>query len=379
MLSRYIPGIILPLVLCGMPAASCANGEAKDPVSEDDQIPAVSFVCVGDNLIHEQILRSLEKDAAGRYIFDELYAPVKDKISAADIAFVNQETVCGGEELQLSDWPRFNSPHEVLDGLRETGFNWISTANNHSLDRDEKGICSQLDYISGLEGVVQTGTHATKEDSETPLVLTVNGIRVGIASYTFGTNGILPPPGKEYLVDLIDESALRADMILLTEESDIQIVAMHWGEEYSREPADEQMRLAQTLADWGVDVIIGAHPHVVQTPAFLKGADGNTTLVYYSLGNFISSQAEPDLMLGAMARFEIGYDKVSREAKFRIAEAIPIVTHISSDYRNYGVYMLEDYSETLAEDHALAGIGLSRGFLSARAREVFGKETGWSG
>ena len=200
--------IILFIILFAFFAA-CSKDEAAPgsqempgmqemlPGSQDEEALVVSFVCVGDNLIHEQIWRRREKNADGRYSFGDLYKPVKALVSAADIAFVNQETVCGGEALTLADWPRFNSPQEILDALKETGFNWVSTANNHALDRGDEGVSAQLDYLSKMEGVVQTGTHATRDDSEESRILLVNGVRVGLASYTYGTNGIAAPVGKE--------------------------------------------------------------------------------------------------------------------------------------------------------------------------------------
>ena len=352
-------------------AVGCAGNKAAAPEATDNSTVTISFACVGDNLIHEQIWRSRKKEADGAYDFAGLYAPVKEIIMAADIAFVNQETVCGGEALTLSDWPRFNSPQEILDALYETGFNWISTANNHALDRNENGVRAQLDYISKLEGVTATGTHLSWEDSAAVQTIEINGVRIGVASYTYGTNGIAPPQGMEYLVDMIDETRIQEDMGALAKVSDIQVVAMHWGEEYSFEPTDEQLKFAQLLADSGADVVIGAHPHVVQMPVLLKGAAGNTTLVYYSLGNFMSSQTEPDLMIGAMARFDIEYSTASQSVTFLSVETLPLITHISSGYQSYAVYPFRDYTEGLALDHALAPKGFSHSFLSERIGEIF--------
>ena len=351
--------------------AGCADTNRETPAASE-HITTISFVCVGDNLIHEQIWRCHKKGEDGRYNFADLYAPVKEIVLAADIALVNQETVCGGEALTLADWPRFNSPQEILDALIITGFNWISTANNHALDRGEKGVLAQIDYIAKKPGVTWTGTHTSWEERARPRIIVKNGVRIGMASYTYGTNGIAPPLGQEYLVDIIDETRIREDMLALTKESDIQVIAMHWGEEYSVEPTKEQQKLAQLLADAGADVIIGAHSHVVQTPVFLQGANGNTTLVYYSLGNFMSSQTEPEQMLGAMARFDIEYDTVLQNSHIISAEILPLITHISADYQTYTVYPFEDYTAELARDHALAPQGFSLNYLSERIKEVFG-------
>ena len=386
--------LLLLLLVAGIPLVACSSSSGPDTSSTsfdigsdttlsdrdaDSMIPPeariirVSFAAVGDNLIHGSVYRYGQR-SDGSYNFDMLYAPVAPYIEEVDIAFMNQETVCGGTELGLADYPCFNSPKEILDAVYYAGFDWINTASNHSMDAHDYGIISQLDHIATLPGLVQTGTHSSWEDFNTPTVIEVSGVRIGLASYTYGLNGFILPDGEEYLVDLIDIEKITSDIEKLKEVSDVQIVNMHWGDEYQYYPNDEQQYLAQYLADLGVDVVIGEHPHVVQPTTMLTGAGGNKTLTIYSLGNFMSAQDEPPRMLGEMARWVLCYDPLTKEVSFENVEIWPLVTHYVSGWTGFESYALRDYTNELAATHSLSYKGLSREFLINLSREVFGDE-----
>ena len=337
------------------------------------EIKTATFAAVGDNLIHLTVYLT-HRLADGSYNFDDVYAPVAPYIKEVDVAYINQETVCGGSELGLSDYPCFNSPHEILDAVDKAGFDWLNTASNHTFDVGEAGILSQLDYLQKLDGLIQTGTQASQEDAETATVIEVNDIKLGLASYTYGLNGFVTPAGKEYLVNLIDRDKIKADIEKLNQLSDVQMVSMHWGTEYSHEPNAEQTELAQFLSDLGVDVIVGAHPHVVEPTTFITGAQGNKTLVIYSLGNFLSAQDEPPRMLGEMARWSISFNPSNKEVTFDNIEILPTVTQIYPGYSGFAVYLLKDYTDELASQHMLASRGLSRSYLIDLAQNVFGDE-----
>jgi len=303
-----------------------------------------------------------------------MYAPMRQYFEEVDVAFINQETICGGVELGLADYPCFNSPHEILDAVYAAGFNWINTANNHSMDARSTGIYSQLNHVASLPGLVQTGTHASWDDFNTPTVIEVNGLRIGLASYTYGLNGFSLPYGEEYLVSLMEAEQIASDFEKLNAVSDVQIVCMHWGSEYQYYPNDEQIWYAQFLADLGVDVVVGGHPHVVQPTTMMTGAGGNETLVIYSLGNFISAQDEVPRMLGEMARWTICYDPVTEIVSFEDIEIWPTVTHFVSGWTGFVAYALKDYSDDMASGHIFRYKGLTRDALISLSLDVFGNE-----
>ena len=159
----------------------------------------------------------------------------------------------------------------------------------------------------------------------------------------------------------------------LNQISDVQVVSMHWGQEYQFVPDGEQQRLAQLLSDAGVDVIIGGHPHVIQPVDYLTGSGGNETLVIYSLGNFLSSQNVNDQMLGGMARFKISFNKANDEVSFKDVAFWPTITYIGDNYQTYQVYALKDYTDELANQHMLhvyGGQDTSREYFINRVNEI---------
>ncbi len=346
--------------------------EEKETIEEDkiEEKKEVSFLAVGDNLIHNLIYYSADQ-GDGTYNFDSIYARTADKIAAADVAYINQETICAGTELGLSSYPVFNGPYEVLDGVANAGFDWISTSSNHSMDFGETGILNQLDYIEQLP-LVQTGTHADEEDAKTYRVIEREGLRIGLLSYTYGLNGFVLPQGKEYLVDLIDEDKIQTDMEELNEISDVQIVTMHWGTEYQFEPNEEQQYLAQLLSDLGADVIIGTHPHVLQPMDLLTGKDGNETLVWYSLGNFVSAQDENYRLLGGMATWNLIYDPNDQSVTFENICFEPTVMYFDAAGTDVQVYPLSEYEDELGTTHMISYQDMTKQYFIDLSKEIMG-------
>ena len=227
-----------------------------------EEVHTMSMIAVGDNLIHGAVY--YYNNYNGTYYFNDIYENTNYLTQEADFAFINFETICGGTELGLSSYPMFNGPYEVIDGVASAGFDWLSGSSNHTMDRGEQGILNELNYIhTNYPDITITGIHDSLEDYQSLKVVEVNGIKVGLLDYTYGLNGIELPAGKEYLVDQIDETKILNDLHRLNEVSDIQLVSMHWGTEYSMDVNEEQKHLAQAMVDAGADIIIGTHPHVI--------------------------------------------------------------------------------------------------------------------
>lgn len=371
-MKKLLAGIALVIILAG-----CSKGEVEkrslriDSRSDDEPVE-VSFSAVGDNLIHDFIYMN-NQNPDGTYRFDYMYEPTRYLTSDADISYINQETICGGEALGLSGYPAFNGPTEILDAVHGAGFNWLAAASNHSMDRGENGIVSQLNYLDqNYPDMMVTGSQRSAKDSRLR-VKEINGVKVGFTTYTYGLNGYALPVGKEYLVNLIDDEVIRADMEELNQISDVQVVSMHWGQEYQFVPDSEQERLAQLLSDAGADVIVGGHPHVIQPMDYITGSGGNETLVIYSLGNFLSSQNVNDQMLGGMARWKISFNKATDEVSFKDVTFWPTITYIGDNYQTYEVYALKDYTDELANQHMLhlyGGQDTSREYFINRVNEI---------
>lgn len=369
---------ILTAALAVLLAGCAQNAPVQQEQPEEEKViiekdREVSFLAAGDNLIHGLIYYSGDQ-GDGSYSFDRMYERVSDEISSADIAYLNQETICGGTQLGLQSYPTFNSPYEILDSVAAAGFDWISTSSNHSMDVGEEGILSQLSHLEELPQLIQTGTNASADEAKEYKVIEKNGVKIGLLSYTYGLNGFALPDGKEYLVNLIDEDRIREDMKALNQISDIQVVSMHWGVEYQFEENEEQRALAQLLSDEGADVIIGTHPHVLQPMEVLKGEEGNETLVMYSLGNFVSAQDVNSRMLGGMAKWTLVYHPSDKSVSFKNICFEPTVMYFDPSGTDVQVYPLSEYTDDTGASHYLSAYGqdMSKQYFIDLVKEIMG-------
>lgn len=259
----------------------------------------LSMALVGDALYHTSVYKDgLQSD--GTYNYDKQLTYIKDLLENYDLAYYNQESILGGKELGLSTYPRFNSPYEVGDAYVKAGFNLISLANNHTLDRGEKAVLNSLNYWKTKNDIMTAGSYSSVEDRTRSHVATKNNITYAFLSYTTLTNGLRVPEGKDYLVNVYSDEKAKADIEALPDNVDIIIVAIHWGIEYSHTPSEQQRTIANYLSNLGVDIIAGTHPHVIQPVEHI-----NNTVVFYSLGNFISSQKGIDRLIGLFGSLDI--------------------------------------------------------------------------
>ena len=325
--------------------------DTTDAVTEPPAQETVTLYMVGDVLLHERVTESgLSED--GTYNFDHFFAHVKDDIESADIALVNQEVILGGEALGISGYPNFNGPFEVGDALAEAGFDVVLHATNHALDRNGDGIMNCLGYWKTVHPEIAVlGINESEADSEKVYIREVNGIKVAILNYTYGSNGIEPPYDMPYAVNYLDEETLRRDIAYAEENADFTVVCPHWGTEYEHEPDDSQRYWAGIMTECGADLIIGTHPHVIEPVEEIGGVP-----VFWSLGNFINSTAEEgagvaDRMLGAAAKVTLAKDS---DGAVTVSEysAEPLVCHVA-DGKGMTTYRLSDYTGELAEENLI--------------------------
>ena len=260
---------------------------------------SMSLVMVGDALIHDKIYNEAKTLGNGTYDFKPMLSLIKPLIESYDLAYYNQETILGGTSIGVSSYPSFNSPQEVGDAFIDAGFNLVSLATNHTIDRGEKAVINSRDYWNSKGDVLAVGSYSSFQERDEIDIREVNNISYTMLNYTYGTNGINVPSGKEYLVNVWPctgnnpssdtkyqnyKEKVKSDIEKVRDKVDVLMVAMHWGIEYQLSPNDYQKDMARYLESLGVDIIIGTHPHVVQPIEWI-----NDTLVIYSLGNFISA------------------------------------------------------------------------------------------
>lgn len=312
----------------------------------------VSFVAVGDNLIHDTVYEQAAARSSGGYDFTDAYERIAEYIEKPDVAIINQETIISTEH-NVSSYPMFNSPVEVGEEMLEIGFDVFNIATNHSLDCGEKGLISAINFWKN-KNAITCGAYLNAEDMSNIPTHEVNGVRIAYLGFTDSANGLsLPSDSDVILVRAADESLLQQRIIKAKEIADVVIVSAHWGNEYTHEPTDSQRELAEKLAMWGADVIIGTHPHVIQPVEYITNQDGRKTLVAYSLGNFISAQNRGPRMLGGMLNFEIVKNNTTGEVVLENVKFSGVVTHYGYGCSNIRVYPLEAYTEELASKHGV--------------------------
>lgn len=327
--------------------------ETPTPTPEPEpETYTVELIAVGDNLIHTGII-SAGKNSDGTYNYDFMYENILNEISDADVKIINQETMFVKDRSQYSGYPTFGSPYEIGDAIINAGFNVVTHATNHSYDKGETGILNTTSYWKEHPEVLMTGVYDSQEAYDTISIMEVNNIKIAFLNYTYGLNGLKVPADKKYYVNtLYDEDKIISDLQKANELADFVIVLPHWGSEYIYEPTEYQISWARVFVENGADLIIGAHPHVVEPLDYILKEDGTEVPCYYSLGNYISSQDEVPRMLGAMAKVTIEMTE-GQEAKIVSSTMEPTVTHISSDRTIFTTYMLKDYTEELASEHYL--------------------------
>ncbi|MBQ9047836.1 MAG: CapA family protein [Solobacterium sp.] len=332
------------------PAATVEPAAAPTPTPEPEpEVYQATLFFAGDGLLHGAVYYdAMQPD--GSYDFSSMIELLEPIVSKYDLAYYNQETMLGGTELGLSTYPMFNSPQEFGDNMTDIGFNLVSTATNHSLDVGEEGILRSHEYWKSKTGVVEAGTYISAEEQAEIPVHEINGITYAFVSWTYGTNGLVPPEGKEYLVNVFtgNEEALLDQVRRAKEKADVVIAAMHWGIEYYMGVSDEQAALARQLAEAGADIIIGNHPHVIE-PAERIG----DSVCFYAMGNLLSAQDGLERLIGMIGGLTITktVDKGETTIEISDVKADLVYTYYAPGYHSFKVIPFDQLDDAHLPNH----------------------------
>jgi len=304
------------------------------------QTDTLRLIFAGDIMGHSPQIKSAET-APGRYDYRPCFRYVKPILERADLAIGNLELTLPGKG-PYSGYPMFRSPDDLAVALRDAGFDILVTANNHSNDSRGPGVVSTIETVREL-GFQQTGTFKNQRDRELfyPLMVYRNGFKVALLNYTYDTNGV--PTQAPTVVNLIDTVQMAADLAeARARKPHFILVVMHWGLEYQLQENAEQRKLANFLIRNGADMIIGAHPHVVQ-PIKMETAimpDGSTksAVVVYSLGNFISNQQKPGTDGGILFQVDLLHRKGVPYAEVGEYGYIPVWRYIHRDAKGKATF-----------------------------------------
>lgn len=303
------------------------------------QEQTADIVFAGDAMQHKQQLEAAAR-ADGTYDYSDYFSRVAGYISDADYAVVNLETPLGGKP--YSGYPMFCAPDSYLDALTDAGFDLILGANNHTLDRRDKGILRTISQFES-RGIPYVGIYrdAAARDSIMPRIVDIKGFKVAFLNYTYGTNGLRRT--TDVGLDYIDRNLIAADVAEAREKgAEIIATCIHWGDEYHLIPNAWQKDLASFLKKQGVDLIIGGHPHVIQPmEMFDNEATGRRGLLVYSLGNFISGMRTPDTRGGAMVRVTLSRDADGKAIVSEAAYSLVFVEPPTGRGDNYKLFPAE--------------------------------------
>lgn len=305
------------------------QGSQKEPFEisyskNEDSTITVKLSFVGDIMCHTPQIE-YAKIGSDSFNFLPTFKMVQQYLSDSDLTFGNLETVIAGKSEKYTGYPLFNSPEELLDALKFSGFDILFTSNNHSLDRGAKGVERTIRQIENRD-LINSGTYLSQHSRDSLLVVEKNGLKLGILSYTYGLNGNFLPKSKKYLVNVIDTSIIKKDVTAMTEKNvDLILVYYHFGDEYSRLPSKYQEEIVSKTFNYGADIIIGSHPHVIQPVRFIEKSNGKLKkgFVAYSLGNFISNQRWRYSDAGVILNLEIKHNTANGSTWVSEVKAIP--------------------------------------------------------
>lgn len=343
-------------------AVSPAAVEKDDPDADPD-VTDITFAACGDNLINSVLYKQAKsRGKKGKYDFSFCYDKVKDFFMNTDLNWINQETLVS-DTIAPSTFPRFSTPGDVVRALYDDNFRVFSLANNHTYDQKAEGLTETMKFWKSMpEDVVTSGITEVKKNSYKKIsIKTINDVKFAFLSYTYGTNGLSVPDDSKYRVIYLNETDLiKKQVKLARKKADVVIVSCHWGNEDRHEVTGSQRTMAKNLTKWGADLIIGTHPHVVQTAEWVK-AGGRKAFCAYSLGNFISAQSKADNLIGTVLSltFRVKEDMLNDTRTVTIVKPklIPTVTDYRGGYANVRVYWLKDYKKKQGDSHGVRNVG----------------------
>lgn len=323
----------------------------KEEIYPDDIV--INMVATGDVMCHTTNFNAAYDAQTKTYDFSPVFANVAKHITKADIAISNLETTFAGEDRGYTGYPTFNSPASLGEALKNIGVDVVSTANNHSLDKGYSGVESTLNTLDEI-GLAHVGTARSTEEQNTILVKDVNGMKIAFLSYTYGTNGIPIPAGKEYSVNMMNDEELVTGQLEALKELNVDLVcaSVHWGIEYSQKQNDDQEDFANYLFNHGVDVIIGNHAHVIEPMEkkniTLEDGTEKEVFVVYALGNFISGQTIKNTKTTAILDMQIRKSGKTGKISIDSVDYTPVYCH-DSGKKDKTRYTLFDIRESMLE------------------------------
>lgn len=306
------------------PENNVQNDDQSGKVVSESEVD-VSISVVGDIMCHS-VQYNYARVSPDSFNFQPVFLRIKKYLDQSDFLFGNLETVTAGQKAGYSGYPFFNTPDDFISSLNYAGFDLLSTANNHALDRGEAGVRRTIEQLK-LNHIGYNGTFLSEKDRDSIRIFDIKGIRTAFLAYTYGTNGNPVPKGREYLINLIDTLQIRNNINAARREgAEIVVVHFHFGDEYQRYPNSYQKEIVDRTIKYGADIIIGGHSHVLQPIRYFKTANAgiDSGFVIYSMGNFISNQRWRYSDGGTIITFTLTKEPLTDSIRLSKVEYLPI-------------------------------------------------------
>lgn len=379
-----------------MLVTGCSEYTAQEPKVVFEEKPVepikVSLSITGDNLLEDPLYPWLGEN----YDFKDYFDDVKPYLKG-DLVIGNQEVLIGGEELGVTgiDY-MFNSPKEIAREMKEVGFDVLTFANNHAFDRGEAGIINTLENLKE-EGIATTGSCTVAEDCRKPLIVERKGVKFAILAYTYDTNQWIDADyafmvnkflNANHELDEEHKALLKQDVERAKKEADVVITAMHWGTEFTYDIDEIQTETASYLNELGVDIIIGNHPHCLQSVDTLKSKNNHETFVIYSLGNFISAAINVDRAteqftnmyeVGGIINLDVVYNPKDKKVSIENQKLTPFINQFTKGYQNFHLIPFHEYTEKDAKLHYQRSVSaqFTKAMIEENLKELFDGKMEW--
>ena len=376
----FITLLIFILIIILIPFFKKENNNINVNQSiKDDSKTTAKLTLVGDFLFEQPFYDAISNGDDKEKYFNR----VKNYFINDDLSIGNMEVVIGNENLDISGTGfSFCAPMWVGNLVNSLDLEVLSTANNHANDRGYAGIKSSLDFFAKNTSIMTVGTSRTIDERNNKHIKNINGIKFGFISYTYGTNKKLSEDNS-YAVNIyrmkdtleINKELIKNDIDNIKDEVDVIIAIIHFGIEFTNDPNNEQIELANYLNSLGVDIIVGSHSHSIQPIEWI--GDEHKTLVYYSLGNFVS--ADDDISRTG-EKFDNAYQfgllstlNVTKENNKIIIDnikTIPIINYFNQNMRNFELIPYSEYSEDYETTHYRYPYNFNKEFIKNMYEEV---------
>ncbi len=303
---KYLRWVGVAVVLLAAVGAALLYFHGRRPLAVTPyprELAKVSFAVAGDVIPHGAVRAAAAAAGEGAAGWSALFADVADVFERADFGFVNLETPVAPKHSRGTREFLFDAPVALVDALKASGIKIVSSANNHMMDQGWAGFAETREHLRE-RGMLFAGTGDTAQQSWQPVITEANGIRVGWLGMTRWLNGnrnpdsqaqphvnFFPYPGESKGAPGMDEAGVLDAIRKARGQCDFLVVSIHWGTEYATAPRPADVETAHKMLDAGASVVVGHHPHVLQPVETYKTADGRNTIIFYSLGNFLSNQS----------------------------------------------------------------------------------------